>query len=70
MNTHPTAEMKTRLQEADGLHLARLRLTSPISSLVRFSLGQSFAVILAHDRRHLWHVDRIVAMSDRPGREG
>jgi len=65
-----TSEMKLRLQEADGLDLARLRLTSPISSLVRFSLGQSFGVVLTHSRRHLWHADRIVAMPDLPGREG
>ncbi len=48
-----------RLQRADGLHLARVRLTSPASRLVRLSLGQAFAVLAAHERRHVWQARQV-----------
>jgi hypothetical protein len=51
---------------AEGLDLARIRVQSPASARVKISLLAAFAVIDAHDRRHLWQADRIKAKL--PGR--
>jgi hypothetical protein len=55
------------LRRANGLDLARARVTSPVSKWLRFSLGTLFAVIAAHERRHLCQARRIVAMPSFPG---
>jgi DinB superfamily len=46
---------------ANGLDLARVRVRTPVSRWVTFSLGQEFRLMAAHDRRHLfqaWGVRR------------
>lgn len=43
-----------RLQEANGLNLVKVKITSPLASFIRFRLGAAFGVVIAHDRRHLW----------------
>ncbi len=50
---HQDAIMK-RVRQADGLDLARVKLVSPVSRLLRMSLGQCFAFLATHQRRHLW----------------
>jgi DinB superfamily len=47
-------EILARIESADGLDLGRIRLSSPISRRFRMSLGQWFAFLAAHERRHLW----------------
>jgi len=42
------------LHDASGLDLARIKITSPVNSLIRYPLGVAFWIQLAHDRRHLW----------------
>jgi hypothetical protein len=51
-----------RLRRANGLDLSRARVTSPVSKWLRFSLGTLFAVIAAHERRHLCQARRIAEM--------
>lgn len=41
------------LAKANGLDLARIKVPSPAGPF-KFSLGQRFALVAAHDRRHLW----------------
>jgi DinB family protein len=41
------------IAQADGLDLARIKVGIPVRR-VKFSLGQRFALLTAHDRRHLW----------------
>lgn len=43
-----------RLYQANGIDLGRAKMTSPFFRLLRLSLGQGFAVLTAHARRHLW----------------
>lgn len=50
-----------RLRQANGLDLARARVASPISSWVRMSLGGAFALMTAHERRHLWQARQVTA---------
>jgi hypothetical protein len=53
-----------RLQQANGLDLGRARVTSIASRWVRFPLGTGFALIAAHQRRHLWQA---LSVSSIPG---
>ena len=55
---HQDAIMK-RVRQADGLDLARVKLVSPVSRWLRMSLGQCFALLAAHQRRHLWQSARV-----------
>jgi len=42
-----------RLRQANGLDLARARVSSPTTRWVRLPLGSAFALMGAHERRHL-----------------
>ena len=55
-----------RLRQANGLDLARARVASPVSKWLRFSLGSAFALMAAHERRHLWQANRITQMPGFP----
>jgi hypothetical protein len=46
--------------QADGVSLEHARMTSPFLPLLKFTLGQAFAVNLAHARRHLWQARQVV----------
>ncbi|MFN0166133.1 MAG: DinB family protein [Bryobacteraceae bacterium] len=48
-------EMQKVIASADGLDLARVKVRSPITGLVRIPLGRAIALTAAHERRHLWH---------------
>ena len=55
-----------RVYRANGLDLARARVASPVVRWRRFSLGAAFAVIAAHERRHLWQAFRVAALPQFP----
>ena len=42
------------IRDSNGLDLARVKVSTPISKAIKFSLGQRFGLLTAHDRRHLW----------------
>jgi DinB superfamily len=47
-----------RLRQADGLDLRRARHKSP-APIWHWSLGTFFAVMLAHERRHIWQARQV-----------
>lgn len=47
-------ELRTRIRAANGLDLARAKVTSPFVKALKMGLGPCFAFLLAHERRHLW----------------
>ena len=47
-------EIIRRVIAADGLDLGEIRMSSPITRRFKMSLGQWFAFLAAHERRHLW----------------
>src|SRR5258705_8142738 len=47
-----------RLRQANGLDLARARGRSPAASWIYMPLGSGFAVMTAHERRHVWQAPR------------
>jgi hypothetical protein len=48
-----------RLRQASGLDLGRTRVASPVAAWLRFSLGSGFALMTAHERRHLWQARNV-----------
>jgi hypothetical protein len=58
--------LEQTLRAADGLDLARIRVPSPAFRGLRFSLGISFWMLLAHDRRHIYQVRELRKMPAFP----
>lgn len=52
-------ELQRLILEANGLNLARVKVTSPVTNLIKLSLGQSFGLIASHERRHLWQARQV-----------
>ena len=46
--------LQEQIRQANGVDLGRVKVPSPIADWLRFTLGQSFALIAGHERRHLW----------------
>ena len=55
------AEVKDLLRAGAAQDLNGIRFVNPFFSLIRFSVGTGFQVIAAHERRHLWQAERILA---------
>jgi hypothetical protein len=59
----PFLQWQDRLAErvvaADGLDLRRARRRSPILPIFTWSLGTMFALLLAHERRHIWQAREV-----------
>lgn len=54
------------LQLASGVDLARTKIASPASRLLRLSLGQWLRAMDSHQRRHLWQARNAIAHPARP----
>jgi len=52
------AELEAEMQAAEGLDLNKLKLASPFNSRVRYNLFSCFAILAAHQRRHLWQAEQ------------
>ena len=55
-----------RLRQANGLDLARARVSSPVAKWLRLPLGSGFALQLAHERRHLWQARKLMEVAGFP----
>jgi hypothetical protein len=55
-----------RLRQANGVDLARARVRTPEKAWIRIPLGSGFALMAAHERRHLWQARRVTEMSGFP----
>ena len=56
-----------RLRQASGLDLARARVASPVVPWIRMPLGSAFALMIAHERRHLAQARRVIETPGFPG---
>ena len=52
-------ELLRLIAEANGINLARVKITSPVTRLIKLSLGQAFGLIATHERRHLWQARQV-----------
>jgi hypothetical protein len=55
------------VQETKGVDYNRLRIRSPVTPLIRYSLADAFVVTVVHGRRHLAQARRVLEASDFPG---
>jgi DinB family protein len=55
-----------RLRQANGVDLARARVRSPAAAWLRIPLGSGFALIAAHERRHLWQAKKVTGAPGFP----
>ncbi|MBI4410545.1 MAG: DinB family protein, partial [Gemmatimonadetes bacterium] len=53
-------EVVASLRAAEGVDLGRAKLRSPFFKPLKLTAGQAFQVILAHTRRHIWHMRRVL----------
>ena len=56
---HVQSQFLIQLARAEGLHLRRVKVSTPLASFVKLSLGATFAQIAAHERRHLAQALRV-----------
>ncbi len=47
------------LASADGLDVGGVKITSPVTRLLKFRIGAAFAFVAAHERRHLWQARQV-----------
>jgi hypothetical protein len=59
-------ELIATVEAADGLDLRRIKVASPVSALLRISLGAWFAAIVAHQWNHLRQAQRVREESGFP----
>lgn len=52
-------QFSRRIREANGLNLRRIKVASPASSFIKLTLGECFALLAAHERRHLWQARQV-----------
>jgi hypothetical protein len=57
------------IRESNGINLKRAKVTSPVTKLLRLSLGQEFALLIAHEQRHLWQARQVRANPQFPGKQ-
>ncbi len=53
------ANLRQRIEDAEGCHLTAIRFPSPLASCVRVNLLEFFSLCNAHSRRHLRQANRV-----------
>lgn len=53
-------ELQALVQRAEGLDWKKLRVGSPASDWIQFSLGIAMAAAVAHERRHIYQMRQII----------
>ena len=66
-----SGELKRLTREADGLHLARVKIQLPalpaaLRAVVRMPLGGQLLLTTTHDRRHLWQAEQVKSEAGFP----
>jgi hypothetical protein len=61
------AALKAMAREAATIDANRATFQNPFLKMVRMKLSSAFQVINAHDRRHLWQAEQVIARRDFPG---
>jgi hypothetical protein len=56
---HVQRNFGIQIERADGLDLRRVKVPTPVLSLLRFSLGFTLAQAAAHERRHIAQARRV-----------
>lgn len=52
-------ELSDVMRSSDGLDLGKLKMPLPVIPQLQMRLGEIFAVLMAHERRHLWQAEQV-----------
>jgi hypothetical protein len=52
------------IEESDKLDYNKAVVISPVSSLIKFKLGEAYLFLAAHTRRHLWQAEQVINNKD------
>lgn len=63
------AEVIGLIRWADGKDINTGRFSSPLASLLKFSVGEALTMLVRHEQRHLAQAQRLVARTDFPSAE-
>ena len=59
-------ELMRRMKATESLNVEKIIITSPISSLVTYSLLDGYRIIITHERRHFLQARRVMATEGFP----
>lgn len=59
-------ELAQRVAGAGGHKLSQLKIASPFDARLKYNLYSALKVIPAHQRRHLWQADKVLARLGEP----
>ncbi|MEM7413909.1 MAG: DinB family protein [Gemmatimonadota bacterium] len=59
-------KMTSVIEACRGVDLGRVRFASPFFRLFRFSIGGGLGLLLAHNRRHIWLAEEVMAHASFP----
>ena len=54
------------VRQCNGIDYNRARLRSPVTPLIRYSLGDAFVITVLHGQRHLAQANRVKTMANFP----
>jgi len=57
------------IQQAEKLHWRKIKVASPESKLLKLNLASILAIVVAHERRHLWQAWQIRNHCNFPARD-
>jgi hypothetical protein len=57
---HLQAEQVHLVEQADGLPLGRVRVTSPFDSRLRYNLFSCLTILPRHQQRHIWQAEQVL----------
>lgn len=60
-------QIMTFLRATAALDWTRLRMTSPLSRLVRMNLGDAFSIVTVHAQRHIKQMEKVRDLPEFPG---
>src|SRR5262249_31148774 len=59
-------DVRTVIRDGARLDLNRVRFRNPFIRFLRFTVGTGLLIITAHERRHLWQAEKVLACAGFP----
>jgi hypothetical protein len=57
-------EIEQLIERSTAFEWQRMRLSSPVSRLIRMNVGDAFTLLVRHEERHFRQIDRVLASFD------
>ena len=59
-------QLTTLMKESEGLNLQRIKISSPVSRIITYSLLDAYTIIVVHEKRHFLQARRVLDSSGFP----